>query len=251
MLHFSANPRVFVLFCFFRIFSTHLDTLLPPVCLKHSRLKVLPHNGFKRQNNDWVRTSVESDSLRKEAAKCDSTLSIHCIYCMMFPICTRLWMQHSIEISQSCVESVSGDRRTMLAVFISFRLDLELLWRHAHVDNGNLVGWRWLKFMELDAAVALQPAANTWLSPDLTAHWLRCWLNYMIAEFGRFWSYLSYFVGLECMLCYLKVVGSVPLVCMSKCSWARYWTPDCSWCAGLHLVCQPPPSVYECMYDLL
>ena len=30
--------------------------------------------------------------------------------------------------------------------------------------------------------------------------------------------------------------------------WARYWTPNCSWCAGWHLVWQPPPSVYVCMY---
>ena len=25
--------------------------------------------------------------------------------------------------------------------------------------------------------------------------------------------------------CYRKVAGSIPLVCMSKCPWARYWTP--------------------------
>ena len=34
--------------------------------------------------------------------------------------------------------------------------------------------------------------------------------------------------------CYQKVAGSVPLVCMSKCPWARHWTPNCSWCAGRH-----------------
>ena len=35
--------------------------------------------------------------------------------------------------------------------------------------------------------------------------------------------------------CYQKVVGSNPLVCISKCSWARCWTWNCSWCAGRHL----------------
>ena len=29
--------------------------------------------------------------------------------------------------------------------------------------------------------------------------------------------------------CYWKVAGLIPLVCMSKCPWARYWTPNCSW----------------------
>ena len=42
--------------------------------------------------------------------------------------------------------------------------------------------------------------------------------------------------------CYQKVAGSIPLVCMSKRPWARYWTPNCSWCAGRHLAWQP--SVY-------
>ena len=41
------------------------------------------------------------------------------------------------------------------------------------------------------------------------------------------------------------------LVCMLNCPWARYWTSNCSWCAGRHLAWQPPPSVYECMYELL
>ena len=56
--------------------------------------------------------------------------------------------------------------------------------------------------------------------------------------------------GVEPTSCYLKVAGLIPLVCMSKCPWAR-WTPNCSWCAGWHLAWQPPPSVYECMYKLL
>ena len=36
------------------------------------------------------------------------------------------------------------------------------------------------------------------------------------------------------MPCYQKVTGSFPLVCMSKCPWARYWTPNC-WRAGQQL----------------
>ena len=47
--------------------------------------------------------------------------------------------------------------------------------------------------------------------------------------------------------CYRKVTGLFPLVCMLKCPWARYWTRNCSWCAGPHLAWQPPPSVYKCM----
>ena len=43
--------------------------------------------------------------------------------------------------------------------------------------------------------------------------------------------------------------GLIPLVCMSKCSWARYWIPNCSWYAGRHLAWQPPPLVYECIYE--
>ena len=38
---------------------------------------------------------------------------------------------------------------------------------------------------------------------------------------------------------------------MSKCPWARYWSPNGSWCAGRHLEWQPPPSVYQCMYELV
>ena len=44
-----------------------------------------------------------------------------------------------------------------------------------------------------------------------------------------------------------KYVGFIPLVCMLKCPCARYWTPNCSWCADLHLAQQPQPSVYACM----
>ena len=57
--------------------------------------------------------------------------------------------------------------------------------------------------------------------------------------------------GVEPASCYQKVAGSIPLVCILKCPWARYWTPNCSWCAGWHLALQPPPSVYECRYELL
>ena len=47
--------------------------------------------------------------------------------------------------------------------------------------------------------------------------------------------------------CSQKVAGSIPLVCMSKHPWAWYGTPNCSWCAGLHLAWHPPSSVYVCM----
>ena len=57
--------------------------------------------------------------------------------------------------------------------------------------------------------------------------------------------------GVESASCYRKVAGSVSLVCMWKCPWTRYWTPHCSWCAGRHLAWQPPPEVYERMYELL
>ena len=48
-----------------------------------------------------------------------------------------------------------------------------------------------------------------------------------------------------------KVTGSIPLICMLKCPWASYWTTNCSWCAVQHLAWLPPPSVYECMYELV
>ena len=41
--------------------------------------------------------------------------------------------------------------------------------------------------------------------------------------------------GVEPASCYWKVAGSIPLVCISKYPWARYWTPNCSWCADWHL----------------
>ena len=56
-------------------------------------------------------------------------------------------------------------------------------------------------------------------------------------------------VGSVCY--YWKVAGLSPLVCMSKCLQARCWTPNCSWFAGLHLAWQSPPSVYECIYELM
>ena len=31
------------------------------------------------------------------------------------------------------------------------------------------------------------------------------------------------------------------------CPWARYWAPNCSWCAGWHHAWQPAPWVHECM----
>ena len=39
--------------------------------------------------------------------------------------------------------------------------------------------------------------------------------------------------------------------CQSVLSWARYWIPNCSWRVGRHFAWQPPPSMYECMYELL
>ena len=41
--------------------------------------------------------------------------------------------------------------------------------------------------------------------------------------------------GVEPAYCYWTITGSIPLVCMSKCLWARFWTPNYSWCAGWHL----------------
>ena len=54
--------------------------------------------------------------------------------------------------------------------------------------------------------------------------------------------------GVEAAFCYRNVAGSIPQFCMSECPWARHWTPNG---AGRHLAWQPPPSVYECMYELL
>ena len=49
--------------------------------------------------------------------------------------------------------------------------------------------------------------------------------------------------------CYQMVASSIPLACMSKCPWERYWTPNYSWYAGL--TWQLPPSVCEYMYQLM
>ena len=57
--------------------------------------------------------------------------------------------------------------------------------------------------------------------------------------------------GVEPASCHLKVASSIPLVCMPKCLWVRYWTPNRSWCAGRHLAWQPPPSMYELQYVAL
>ena len=34
---------------------------------------------------------------------------------------------------------------------------------------------------------------------------------------------------------YQKAAGSIPLVCVPNCRWARYWTPNSSRCAGRHV----------------
>ena len=57
---------------------------------------------------------------------------------------------------------------------------------------------------------------------------------------------LKLFIGRPAS-CYRKVAGSTPLVCISKCLWTRYWTPNCSWWARWHLAWPPPPSTYECV----
>ena len=36
---------------------------------------------------------------------------------------------------------------------------------------------------------------------------------------------------------------------MSKCPWAKYRTPNWSWCAGRHLAWLPLPTAYECMCE--
>ena len=45
---------------------------------------------------------------------------------------------------------------------------------------------------------------------------------------------ISWGCEVEPASCYWRVAWSIPLVCMAKCPWARYWTPNCSWCAGQH-----------------
>ena len=44
--------------------------------------------------------------------------------------------------------------------------------------------------------------------------------------------------------CYQKVAGLISLICMSKCHWARSWSPNCSWCAGRDLAWQ---LAHDCM----
>ena len=56
--------------------------------------------------------------------------------------------------------------------------------------------------------------------------------------------------GVEPASSYREVAGSIPLVGMLKCPWARYWTQNCLWCSGRHIARQPPPSVYECNKSL-
>ena len=82
----------------------------------------------------------------------------------------------------------------------------------------------------------------------ILAHWISHWT--VIQSYWHQGKHLSMHLGgcgSEPASCYRKVVGSIPLVCMLKCPWARCWTPNCSWCAGRHLAWQPSPSVYECM----
>ena len=55
--------------------------------------------------------------------------------------------------------------------------------------------------------------------------------------------------------CSSKVVGSIPLICMSKCPWARYWTLNCSWCCwSTPYMAAPAISVWvfdELLYVML
>ena len=44
--------------------------------------------------------------------------------------------------------------------------------------------------------------------------------------------------------CYCQLTGSIPLVCMSKCPWARYGTPNCSWCWSTHCTAASTISVW-------
>ena len=69
-------------------------------------------------------------------------------------------------------------------------------------------------------------------------------------KFGKFSTCYGASVAqwVEPASCFWKVAGLIPLVCILKCPWASYWTPNCSWCAGQHLAWQPPPSLYACMY---
>ena len=57
------------------------------------------------------------------------------------------------------------------------------------------------------------------------------------------WSRSSLIIG--------RSLVQFPWSACLKCAWARYWTPNCSWCAGQHLAWQPPTSVYEGMYELV
>ena len=65
------------------------------------------------------------------------------------------------------------------------------------------------------------------------------------------WKWGGYESGVEPESGYQTEAGSIHLVCMLKCPWARYWTPNCSWCAGRHFAWQPSSSVFECVYELL
>ena len=71
------------------------------------------------------------------------------------------------------------------------------------------------------------------------------WIN--STDIWTWRQHLNVVVCWRAASCYRKVAGSIPLICMSKCPWARCWTPHGSWCAGRQLAWQPPPSIYECM----
>ena len=54
--------------------------------------------------------------------------------------------------------------------------------------------------------------------------------------------------GVEPASSYLKVAGSIPLIRMSKCPWARYWIPNSPWCAGRHCKSLWTKAFVKCKY---
>ena len=51
--------------------------------------------------------------------------------------------------------------------------------------------------------------------------------------------------GVEQASCYWEVAGLISPGLHVEVSLGKIVNPHCSWCAGLHLVWQLPPSVYE------
>ena len=43
--------------------------------------------------------------------------------------------------------------------------------------------------------------------------------------------------GVKPASCCRKDAGLITLVCMPMCPWTRYWSPNCSWCAGSYHWC--------------